>query len=240
VKTLAARLHDLGTNTSAGIPVDDIYLAALKNLHDLAARIGDDSNLTLDPVLDAFHVGNIVVTRLPTTLEELGQAHLLVRVPKAANGSAGGRDARLAALGSLLRVNINDIAKELSAAERGDRSGRLEQFVGPSVTAFATSFNAYVDALRDVGVNDNQIDVSYASAVTGALNAWDVAQSELDQLLNQRIDELRARRLLSLLLIGSLGARPVSLPSVSRINILSISPSESTTARIHSSLATRL
>ena len=85
VKTLAAMLHDLGTNTSAGIPVDDIYSATLKNLRDLAARIGDNLNLTLDPVLDAYHVGNIVVTRLPTVLEELGQAHLLVRAPKAAN-----------------------------------------------------------------------------------------------------------------------------------------------------------
>ena len=42
VKTLAATLRDLGSNTSAGIPVDDIYLATLKNLRDLAARIGDD------------------------------------------------------------------------------------------------------------------------------------------------------------------------------------------------------
>src|SRR6185436_17025242 len=99
-----------------------------------------------------------------------------------------------------------DIAKELSAAERGNHDGRLKQFVAPSVTAFSTSANAYVDALRDVGVSDNQIDLSYASAVTSTLNAWDVAQSELDQLLNQRIDELRARRLLSLLLIGALGA----------------------------------
>ena len=52
----------------------------------------------------------------------------------------------------------------------------------------------------------NQIDLSYASAVTSTLNAWDIAQSELDQLLNQRIDELRAPRLLSLILIGALGA----------------------------------
>ena len=207
VKTLAPMLHDLGTKTSAGIPVDDIYLATLNNLRDLAARIGDDSNLTLDPVLDAYHVGNIVVTRLPTVLEELGQTHLLVRVPKAANDSAAAREARLAALGGLLRANINDIAKELSAAERGNHNGRLRQFVAPSVTAFAASANAYVDALRDVSVRDtNQIDLSYASAVTSALNTWDVAQSELDQLLSQRIDELRARRLLSLILIGTLGA----------------------------------
>jgi signal transduction histidine kinase len=207
VKTLAAMLHDLGPNTSAGIQADHIYLATLKNLRGLAARIGDDSNLTLDPVLDAYHVENIVVTRLPTVLEELGQAHLLARVPKAVNDSAVDREARLIALDSLLRANINDIANELTAAERGNHTGRLKQFVAPSVTAFAGSASAYLDALRDAGMgNASQIDPSYASAVTSALNVWDVAQSELDRLLIQRIDELRDRRLLSLILIGTLGA----------------------------------
>ena len=207
VKTLAAMLHDLHNNTSAGIHVDGIYLATLKNLRDLAARIGDDSNLTLDPVLDAYHVENIVVTRLPAVLEELGQAHSLIQAPKAANDSAVDREARLIALDSLLRANLNDIANELTAAERGNHTGRLKQFVAPSVTAFASSASAYLDALRAGGVADiSQTDSSYAIAVASALNVWNVAQSELDQLLIQRIDELRDRRILNLILIGTLGA----------------------------------
>jgi len=207
VKTLAAMLHDLHTNTSAGIDVDGIYLATLKNLRDLAARIGDDSSLTLDPVLDTYHVENIVVTRLPAVLEELGQTHSLGRASKAASDSAVNREARLIALDSLLRANINDIANELTAAERGNHTDRLKQFVAPSVTAFASSASAYLDALRAGGVADvSQIDPSYASAVTSALNVWNVAQSELDQLLIQRIDELHDRRLLNLILIGTLGA----------------------------------
>ena len=52
VKTLAAMLHDLGTNTSAGIPVDDTYLATLKNLRDLAARIGDDPSVVASGAAD--------------------------------------------------------------------------------------------------------------------------------------------------------------------------------------------
>ena len=207
VKTLATMLHDLHNNTSAGIHVDGIYLATLKTLRDLAARIGDDSNLTLDPVLDAYHVENIVVTRLPAVLEELGQAHSLIQAPKAANDSAVDREARLIALDSLLRANLNDIANELTAAERGNHTGRLKQFVAPSVTAFASSASAYLDALRAGGVADiSQTDSSYAIAVASALNVWNVAQSELDQLLIQRIDELRDRRILNLILIGTLGA----------------------------------
>src|SRR6476619_4437159 len=100
VKALAATLRDL----NASIPADEAYLGALKNLRELAARVGDDSKLTLDPVLDTYHVGNIVVTRLPAALEELGNAQLLTRTPQAANDPVD-RKARLIALETLLSAN---------------------------------------------------------------------------------------------------------------------------------------
>src|SRR5262249_14790848 len=177
VRPLAATLHNLSTNHA--MPADDTYLAILKNLRDLAARIGDDSNLTLDPVLDAYHVGNIVVKHLPLALEQLGQAQVLAASQKAASDSVVDRKGRLIALDILLRVKIEDIARELTAAERGNFDGRLKQFVAPSVAMFATNTNAYIDALREVGAaNASQTDRSYASAVTSALNAWDVTQKE--------------------------------------------------------------
>ncbi len=210
IKKLAATLHDLSARTSVGTQADDIYddiyIATLKNLRDVAARIGDDSNLTLDPVLDAYHVENIVVTHLPTVFEEFGQVQLLARVANASNESAVDRKARLIALDSLLRANINDIVRDLRAAERGNRDGRLKQFVDLQVAAFAASTNAYLDVLHDVGAGDTgQIELAYASAVTSALNTWDVTQRELDQLLILRLDDLRSRRLISLVLIGALG-----------------------------------
>src|SRR5262249_3065370 len=155
VKALRTMLHDLGTKP----PVDDVYLATLKNLRDLAARIGDDSNLTLDPVLDAYHVGNIVVRHLPIALEQLGHAQLLARAQKAASDSVVDRKGRLMALDSLLRVKIEDIASELTAAERGNDNGRLTQFVAPSVAMFAAHANAYLDALRNADAeNSSQTD----------------------------------------------------------------------------------
>jgi len=206
VRPLAATLHNLSTNHA--MPADDVYLAALKNLRDLAARIGDDSNLTLDPVLDTYHVENIVVTRLPTALEEIGQAQLLAGAANVANDSID-RKARLIALDTLLRANIDGITNDLRIAQRGAPDDRLNQFVEPAVTAFATKANAYLDALRafiDAGAeNARQPDSSYAGVVNSALNTWEIAQNQLEQLLTQRVDDLQSRRLLSLALIGTLG-----------------------------------
>jgi len=207
VKALAATLRDLNANTTAGIPTGEAYLAALKNLRELAARIGDDSKLTLDPVLDTYHVGNIVVTRLPTALEELGNAQLLTRTPQAANDPVD-RKARLIALDTLLRANIEGVTNELRAAQRGNPDGRLRQLVDPAIASFATRANAYLDALRtfiDSGADNARPDASYAGAVNGGLGAWDIAQKQLDQLLLERIDDLNRQRLISLIVIGALG-----------------------------------
>jgi signal transduction histidine kinase len=206
VKVLAVALRDLGTNNSN--PADP-YLVALKNLRDLAARIGDDSNLTLDPVLDTYHVGYIVVSRLPTVLEELGQAQLLIRTPNAANEAVVDRKARLIALDTLLRANIEGTINDVRIAQRGDPDGRLKQSVDPAIASFATSVSAYLDTLHafiDTGAESaRQPDLSYASAVNSALDAWDITQKQVDQLLTQRIEDLGRQRLLSFVLIGALG-----------------------------------
>ena len=209
VKALAVTLPELDTDNRTSNPAAP-YLAALKNLRDLAARIGDDSNLTLDPVLDTYHIQNIVVMRLPEALEELGQAQLLIRAPQATNEAAVDRKVRLIALDTLLRANVEGTINDLRVAQRGDPDGHLKQSVDPAITSFATEVNAYLDTLRgfiDSGPEiARQADPSYVSAVNSALAAWTITQQQLDQLLMQRIDDQGRQRLLSLLLIGGLGA----------------------------------
>jgi len=207
VNALAATLRDLNAGAAAGIPADEAYLAALKNLRELAARVGDDSKLTLDPVLDTYHVGNIVVTRLPAALEELGNAQLLTRTPQAANDPVD-RKARFIALDTLLRANIDGVTNDLRAAQRGNPGGGLRQLVDPAIASFAVHANAYIGMLRtvvDSGADNAKPDASYAGAVNSALDAWDIAQKQLDQLLLERIDHLNRQRLISLIVIGALG-----------------------------------
>ncbi len=202
---LAGTLRSLETSNPASVP-DDVYSTALKTLRDLAARIGDDSNIILDPVLDTYHVGNIVVTRFPTALEEIGQAQL---VSQASKNDSVDRNARFIALDTLLRANIEGISNDLKVAQRGRAEDRLKQVVEPALAAFASKATAYLDALRASigagGTNVTRPDAEYASAVGSALDAWKTTQQQLDQLLIQRIDDLQRQRLLSLVVIGTLG-----------------------------------
>ena len=206
VHVLSASLRDLEGTNAAGVS-SEAYLSALKNLREIAARIGDDSKLTLDPVLDTYYVQDIVVIRLPTALEEIGQAQLLTS--QTAAGDSVDRKGRLIALETLLRTNTDAIGNDLRVAQRGNADYVLQQTVEPATVNFATNANAFLDALRAFVQSDPEATrrtaSTYAAAVNGALDAWEATQKRLDQLLMQRIDTLRRQRLISLLLIGSLG-----------------------------------
>lgn len=208
VQSLAAALHDMDSGNAPAGSTDDAYLSALKSLRGLAGRIGDDSNLTLDPVLESYHIQNIVVMRLPTALEEIGQAQLLTKARNSANESAE-RKARLIALDTLLRANMDGITNDLQIAERGNSGLGLKQTIEPALTTFAASTNAFLDALRaftDAGGDPGrQPALPYTAAVNSAIDAWETTQKQLNQLLMQRVDNLRRQRLLSLMLIGGLG-----------------------------------
>jgi signal transduction histidine kinase len=206
VQVLSASLRDLEGTNAAGVS-GEAYLSALKNLREIAARIGDDSKLTLDPVLDTYYVQDIVVIRLPTALEEIGQAQLLTS--QTAAGDSTDRKGRLIALETLLRTNTDAIGNDLRIAQRGSPDSVLQQTVEPAAVNFATNANAFLDALRAFVQSDARATrptaSTYAAAVNGALDAWEATQKRLDQLLMQRIDTLRRQRLLSLILIGGLG-----------------------------------
>jgi len=208
VKLLEAALLSFDTNNNVSLATDDVYLAALKYLRDLASRIGDDSKLTLDPFLDTYHVQNIVVTRLPAALEDIGKTQLLTRPPKGTNDLVE-QKARFIALDSLLRANMDGMVEDLRIAQREISDGRLENIVEPAVTSLATNTTAYLDSLRafiDGGAeNTRQAGLPYADTVKSALEAWATTQQQLDQLLIQRIDNLQRQRLLSLVVIGTLG-----------------------------------
>ena len=207
VEALTASLREL-EGANAGSVSNEAYLSALKNLREIAARIGDDSKLILDPVLDTYHVQSVVVTRLPTALEQIGQAQLLTKAQTAAGDSVD-RVGRLIALETLLRTSTDAIKNDLRVAQRGSPDAVLQETVEPAAANFATNTNVFLDALRAFVQSDagaaRPATSTYAAAVNGALDTWEATQKRLDQLLMQRIDSLRRQRLLSLLLIGGLG-----------------------------------
>src|SRR5215470_4659593 len=72
---VSSTLSRLDSNSLGGDSANAI--GVLAKMQQLAARIGDDSNLTLDTDLDTYYLQNILVEQLPKLLGRLGELRML-------------------------------------------------------------------------------------------------------------------------------------------------------------------
>ncbi len=215
VDALMASLRELWARRAQNGPTDTLVLDALNKARKLAVRVGDDSNLTLDPDLDTYYLQNIVASMLPSLLGQLGEAHALFHErPRA--GAASEQNLRFV-LDGVLRSTTDQIAEDLTSAYRGNPDGRMKREIDSSFATMTSSARAYLGALNAtrvdneargliVGIDAASLDGLYGKAVGSALWAWAGAQIELDRLLRHRIDYLLAKLRRSLLLTGALAA----------------------------------
>lgn len=204
----AAALHELWTKEHQAAERGSLILSALSKGQALATRIGDDSNLALDPDLDTYYLQSIVVRRLPTFLARLAELQDFFASSVTTGESSAVRDVRLSALLGLVRSTAMEVKENLEAAYRGNGDGRLKGAIDTKFAALASSLHSYLAVLTasTAGIDARDAvayDRFHATTVEHAIEAWTAAQAELDRLLHVRIDDMLAKMLVGLLLIGT-------------------------------------
>jgi signal transduction histidine kinase len=203
-----AALKELWTTEHQPAERSGLILNALFKGQTLASRIGDDSNLALDPDLDTYYLQNIVVRKLPTFVARVAELQEFFATSVTAGEAAAVRDVRLSALVGLVRSTANEVTENLEAAYRGNADGRLRHTVDAKFAALTSSVHSYIGVLMtSAGGIDTRDAVAYdrfhRNTVEQATQAWTAAQAELDRLLHVRIDGLLAKLLVGLGLIGT-------------------------------------
>jgi signal transduction histidine kinase len=206
-QALAAALGELRASRADTPGRDALVADAVAKARRLAVRIGDDSNLTLDPDLDTYYMQDIVVGKLPTFLGHLGEAQRLLREATAAPTADHG--ARMVMLDSLLQSTTEAIQTNLAAAYRGNVDGKLEPAVEANVAQMISGANSHLDRVKAAIAGGTGAisatpasEATFVNAVQSAIATWTVAQAELERLLQQRIDTLLGKLRLSLVLTG--------------------------------------
>jgi signal transduction histidine kinase len=181
---------------------------ALTAARNLASRIGDDSNLTLDPDLDSYYVQDIVVAKIPTLLSEIGELQAEIEASSAAQSAPETLAVRSLVLDGTIRLTLEGIERDLRASYRGGNGARLRQVLDADLAAMVSTWNAYLDTVKaKFGAGDaTALDSRYAAAVDNAINAWTLSSAELKRLLNSRLSNLLSRLRNSLLLNGLVAA----------------------------------
>jgi methyl-accepting chemotaxis protein len=173
----------------------------------LMARVGDKSNLILDPDLDTYYLMDVVLMRLPNMVKAVSAVE---RANRALTGDASFED-RLGYLS--LETSFMDshaaVGTSVTAAYDGNADGSLKAGSFPdSVAQFDKAFVAIdelADASRDAamsgGAPPRPAGDFTAEAVTFEASAnalWLTSADELDRLLVARIDGFKTRMYLNL------------------------------------------
>lgn len=190
-----------------------LMVDALTKARNLASRIGDDSNLALDPDLDSYYVQDIVVTKMPTLMGQIGELQSLLQTPSLTGSSSGAPAVRRLILDGMIRSTLEEIERDARGSYRGVAGDRLRQTLDPNIASMVSAGEAYLEAMRSgLGASySTSLDRPYAGIVDDALRAWGVSQGELNRLLNARLSSLIGKLRSSLLLNGLLAGLSIAL-----------------------------
>src|SRR5262245_35579828 len=147
-QALGATLRKLSSKEVPGLDQNSLIIDALAKARDLASRVGDDSNLALDPDLDSYYLQDTVVRQIPRLLGQIGQTQTLSHAPSDASLSSEDK-ARFLALDAMTRSTMEEIERNLVSAYRGNADGQLRQKIEADVTEMLSSITSYFHTLEE-------------------------------------------------------------------------------------------
>jgi diguanylate cyclase (GGDEF)-like protein/PAS domain S-box-containing protein len=171
--------------------------AALDTGKELVTRIGNQSNLILDPDLDSYYTMSLVLLRYPTLLDTVAQT--TPRLRDVVHGAAIDPDerTRLFVLEGELRSVANGIASDHAEAVAAASDPVLRQRLSPANTVLAAAIERYGVIVRQVAGGQSvarvQVDAAEREVVDALDTAWGTGTQELTRLLETRVHDFFVR-----------------------------------------------
>jgi methyl-accepting chemotaxis protein len=165
-------------------------------LRALIARVGDKSNLILDPDLDSFYVMDTTLVKLPDALDRTTTMALLARrIFVDGVMDADEKVEFYVELGGLKSV-MDGIDASLAAAYGGNADGSVKSSLDRPAQAVAQARIRLLD-----GIEKKAPDAATTDAILGGLGSLYVASSaDLERLLDNRIAGFRSSQFWTLLI----------------------------------------
>jgi diguanylate cyclase (GGDEF)-like protein/PAS domain S-box-containing protein len=191
MRRLATPAPEDGTTTPERI--EDQHQAFLR-ARELITRVGNQSNLILDPDLDSYYTMSVVLLRYPELLEIVSEISSQL-APRDGSSRLNGTDARTRYLileGRLTAV-ARGIESDYSEAFAAAANAKLRDALRPSEIELLASIEQFRAQARSTLESPVNADASPLLAEERRLlnnlnGAWQSAGSELDRLIDVRID----------------------------------------------------
>jgi len=175
--------------------------AALSRGRELITRVGNQSNLILDPDLDSYYTMSIIVLRVPELLDAVADLSRLVgqasQTSAAAENEARARFLLLEGRLDTSRQALESDYAEAFAAGGASTRAALE----PSMREVLQALARYREAAREAMATDGapeSLTRSHAQLLEQLGSAWAAAGQNMERLIHIRIDGFFARMWLHL------------------------------------------
>ena len=176
--------------------------AALEQGRELVTRIGNQSNLILDPDLDSYYTMSMVLLRYPTLLDVVAQ--ITPRLNDVVDGAAidPAERTRLFVLEGELQSAGKAIGADYAEAVAAAADPLLRERLSPPQAALAAAIDRFRAVVRQVAGGE-RVERAQIAAAEGALldaldTAWGAGTTELTRLLDVRVHDYFVRMALHL------------------------------------------
>ena len=183
----------------------------IKIIRLMITHLGDTSNLILDPDLDSFYMVDVSLVALPQAQERIST---LISIYNSMVKNAGkNQDDKLAMAAQITLFQQNDLDRVMSSLETAmnednnfyGKSESLHKNIPGPMEKFkkcGDNFIKLLGTLKEANLSmvNPQVIQAGNEALEDSFGLWDVCSSELEVLLDKRINKFKSDRLYSLLL----------------------------------------
>ncbi len=164
----------------------------------LMGEVADASQITLDPKLDSYYLGDTLVSGLPRMLEYMGQARAVGSGVAAAGKFASPKIyTRLAVLSNNIDLYFTGVSSGLKAAY-AENSGIAKQLKGPTdennsaIREMHALLNDKLLNAQSISISSDQVFNTATKAISGSYRLYDALVPQLDKLFVERIEAAHA------------------------------------------------
>lgn len=174
---------------------EELHNQFIGEIRALFSRVGDTSNLILDPYLETHYLMDAVLLKLPEGQDLLAQTRFLGERAVLEKQLSLEEKVRIIVLGGLVRSNSRAAQNGLNVAFENNRAENLVPVLQRPLQASVTATEMFLQTLDQEIIHAETITVapvtyrtSAASALRAGFRLWDQTIVELDGLLQARID----------------------------------------------------
>ncbi|NWG14944.1 MAG: response regulator [Acidobacteria bacterium] len=184
---------------------EELHNQFIGEIRALFSRVGDTSNLILDPYLETHYLMDAVLLKLPEGQDLLAQTRFLGERAVLEKQLSLEEKVRIIVLGGLVRSNSRATQSGLDVAFENNATENLKPVLQKPLQASVTATEMFLQTLDQEIIHAETITVapvtyrtSAASALRAGFRLWDQTIVELDGLLQARIDSfVRQKNLVS-------------------------------------------